>query len=324
MVDITDKPQAISMTRITQVAVLEEFNLFLLISDKSLIAYHLDVITAGPTSTVDSSRKAPQKLSGSRDVGFFVAGRMKDRTLVFYKKRDNLSSTFKVLEPIYQKSSERKRAGYFKRGSTEFFREFDDFYIPTECTGINLFTSSLAVSTARGFEVLSLERKVPQSVPEVQGESVQNIVRHIKDQRALCMLRLSEAEFLLCYANCAVYVNKHGEISRSVIMEFVGTAQTAALSGAYLVLFDTDFIEIRNAQNGRLKQIIAGREIKCLDDGGEYNAGLNRPPVPVGNGSVYGSSAAGGRTVKAVMQHPENERTQIVVELVLNNEMKEG
>jgi hypothetical protein len=121
-----------------------------------------------------------------------------------------------------------------------------------------------------------------------------------------------------------VYVNKHGEISRSVIMEFVGTAQTAALSGAYLVLFDTDFIEIRNAQNGRLKQIIAGREIKCLDDGGEYNAGLNRPPVPVGNGSVYGSSAAGGRTVKAVMQHPENERTQIVVELVLNNEMKEG
>ena len=151
MVDITDKPQAISMTRITQVAVLEEFNLFLLISDKSLIAYHLDVITAGPTSTVDSSRKAPQKLSGSRDVGFFVAGRMKDRTLVFYKKRDNLSSNFKVLEPIYQKSSERKRAGYFKRGSTEFFREFDDFYIPTECTGINLFTSSLAVSTARGF-----------------------------------------------------------------------------------------------------------------------------------------------------------------------------
>lgn len=138
------------------------------------------------------------------------------------------------------------------------------------------------------------------------------------------MLRLSEAEFLLCYANCAVYVNKHGEISRSVIMEFVGTAQTAALSGAYLVLFDTDFIEIRNAQNGRLKQIIAGREIKCLDDGGEYNAGLNRPSAPTGNGSVYGSSAAGGRTVKAVMQHPENERTQIVVELLLNDEMKEG
>ena len=58
------------MTRVTQIAVLEEFNLFLLISDKSLVAYHLDVVTAGPTSTVDSSRKAPQKLSGSRDVGF--------------------------------------------------------------------------------------------------------------------------------------------------------------------------------------------------------------------------------------------------------------
>lgn len=300
------------MPRVAQIAVLEEFNLFLLISDKSLIAYHLDVATVGPGLATDSTRKAPQKLSGSRDVGFFVAGRMKDRTLVFYKKRENLSSTFKVLEPIYQKSSEKKR-GIFKRGTTEFFREFDEFYIPTECSGINLFHSSLAVSTNRGFEVLTLERKVSQSVPETAGESVQNIVRHIKDQRALCMLRLSDQEFLLCYANCAVYINKHGEISRSVIMEFVGTAQTVALYGAYLILFDSDFVEIRNAQNGRLKQIIAGREIKCLDDGGSWTSGNSAPGVM---GGV-------GRTVKVVMMHPESERTQIVVELVLNEDMKE-
>ncbi|OQN96731.1 hypothetical protein B0A48_17155 [Cryoendolithus antarcticus] len=313
--------KAISMTKVTQIAVLEDFNLFLLISDKSLVAYHLDVILnsgGGSLSTGDSARKAPQKLSGSRDVGFFVTGRMKDRTLVFYKKRDNLSSTFKVLEPIYQKSSEKKR-GIMRRGTTEFFREFDEFYIPTECTGINLFHSSLAVSTARGFEVLTLERKIPQTVPETVGDSVQNIIRHIKDQRALCMLRLSDQEFLLCYANCAVYINKHGEISRSVIMEFVGTAQSVALYGAYLILFDSDFVEIRNAQNGRLKQIIAGREVKCLDDGGSWTAG-NGPA----NGAVANGAASPlARTVKVVMQHPELEKTQIVVELVLNEDMKE-
>ena len=220
---------------------------------------------------------------------------MKDRTLVFYKKRENLSSTFKVLEPIYQKSSEKKR-GIFKRGTTEFFREFDEFYIPTECSGINLFHSSLAVSTNRGFEVLTLERKVSQSVPETAGESVQNIVRHIKDQRALCMLRLSDQEFLLCYANCAVYINKHGEISRSVIMEFVGTAQSVALYGAYLILFDSDFVEIRNAQNGRLKQIIAGKEIKCLDDGGSWTSGNSAP----GGGGSGAAAAAAARSAAPV------------------------
>ena len=70
----------------------------LLISDKSLIAYHLDAVcpVGGGAPTNDSARKAPQKLSGARDVGFFATGKMKDRTLVFYKKREGLSSTFKV------------------------------------------------------------------------------------------------------------------------------------------------------------------------------------------------------------------------------------
>jgi hypothetical protein len=51
----------------------------------------------GVPPTNDNARRAPQKLSGSRDVGFFCTGRMKDRTLVFYKKRDGISSTFKVI-----------------------------------------------------------------------------------------------------------------------------------------------------------------------------------------------------------------------------------
>ena len=310
------------MSRVTQISVLEEFNLFLLISDKSLIAYYLDAVcpsTAnGPTPTNDSTQKAPKKLSGSRDVGFFVTGRMKERTLVFYKKRENLASVFKVLEPIYQKSTEKKR-GIFKRGTTEFFRDYDEFYIPAECNGMNLFHSSLAVGTARGFEVLTLDKKHPSSVPELNATHVQNIATTIKDQKALSMLRLSDQEFLLVYANCAVYMNKHGDVSRSVIMEFVGNAQSAALYGAYLILFDSDFVEIRNAQNGRLKQIIAGKEIKCLDDGGTWSASSSSQGA---NGTPNGTTEK-GRAVKLVMQHPENERTQVVMELLLNEKMKE-
>lgn len=319
------------MQRVSQVAVLEEFNLFLLIADKSLLAYHLDVICPashnGPAPTNDSARKAPQKLSGSKDVGFFCTGKMKDRTLVFYKKRENLNAVFKVLEPVYQKSSEKKgrvAAGLFKRGTTEFFREYDEFYIPTECTGMNLFQSSLSVSTARGFEVLTLDKKQPWSVPDLNAEHVQNIAQHVKDQRALRMLRLSEQEFLLCYTNCAVYINKHGDVSRSVIMRFVGNANHAALFGPYLVLFDDDFVEIRNAQNGRLKQIIAGREVKCLDDGTNWSANSPQPASTIGDVKINGSGPIReGRTLKLVMQHPEMEKTQIVVELLLNENMKE-
>lgn len=239
---------------------------------------------------------------------------------MFYKKKDGLSSVFKVLEPVFQKSTEKKR-GMFKRGQTEFFREYTEFYIPTDCSGINLFQNSLAVSTSRGFEVLTLDKKQTFSVPDLRAPEVANIATHIENQQTLGMLRLSDQEFLLCYEKCAVYVNKHGDVSRSVIMNFVGRARCAALYGAYLVLFDSDFVEVRNAQNGRLKQIIAGRDVKCLDDGG----GGTISGGSLNSGVVNGVAAlgAGSRTVKLVMQHPETDRMQVVVELVLNEGLRE-
>jgi len=100
-----------------------------------------------------------------------------------------------------------------------------------------------------------------------------------------------------------------------VIMEFVGKAKTAAMYGAYLVLFDSDFVEVRNAENGRLRQVIAGRDVRCLD------YGIN----PMGAGAAQlAQSGFGGtvekRTLKLAMAHPEILGSQIVLEMVL----KEG
>lgn len=322
------------MNRVTQVAVFEEFNLFLLISDKSLIAFHLDAIcppSAGaPLPPGDASgRKAPQRLSGAKDVGFFVTGRMSDRSLVFYKKKDGMTSTFKVLEPVLQKSTTARSR--FRRGQTEFFRAFDEFYIPTECYGINLFTSSLAVSTSRGVEVLSLKTKRPSSVPNLSSDSpetqthLSSISARISNLKPLGMFRLSDAEFLIAYEECAVYVNKHGDISRGVVMEFVGKATSACLYGQHLILFDNDFVEIRNAMNGRMKQVIAGKDIKMLDDGGGSNS------VRPANGGLGGGMnglglqgyGAAPRTVKLSMQHPSYDRGVLVMELIENEDRPE-
>ena len=327
------------MQRVTQVAVLEEFNLFLLISDKVLIAYHLDVVCPPTGTTVPhsdaSSRKAPQKLSGSKDVGFFVTGRMKDRALVFYKKRDGTNSIFKILEPVLQKSSvsrSRFLPSSSRRGQTEFFREYDEFYIPTDSYGLNLFHSTVAISTSRGVEVLTLDKKQAWSVPMLRSEQpdtqahLSSIASRIKDLRPLGMFRLSEAEFLVTFEECAVYVNKHGDVSRSVVMEFVGRAKSACLHGQYLLLFDDDFVEIRDAQNGRLKQVIAGKDIRMLDDGGGGTGAAQPstgPQAQLGagaNGLGMQGYGAAPRTVKLCVQHPEYERSMLVVELLLNQD----
>lgn len=320
-------PQAIAATRVTQIAVLEEFSVFLILADKSLIAHHLDIIlphtnsTTGNTSD-SSSRRAPQKLSGARDIGFFAHGRMKDRHLIFYKKRDGISSTFKVLEPVYQKSTShsglgiRSRFGVQKKGTTEFFRDFDDFYIASETYALNLFHSSLAISTTRGIEVMTLDKKVPLSIPDLKPPDCASIAARLRDQKPLGMFRLSDSEFLLVFEEIGIYVNKHGDVSRAVVMEFVGKAKQACLvGGMFLVLVDYQggFVEVRNAINGRLRQVVSGRDVRLLDDGG---AAVNS----VGGG-VNGVGGKG--TVKICMQHPEWERYQVVLEMIVNEGLKE-
>ncbi|KAH8816897.1 rhoGEF protein-like protein [Xylogone sp. PMI_703] len=305
--------RTIQIARVTQITVLEEFSICLIIADKSLIAYHLDVIIPTsnfPAAHADNVRRAPQKLSGNKDVSFFATARMKDRTLVFYKKKEGLSSTFKVLEPVFQKSTEKKSRLFSRKvtGTTEFFREFDEFYIPTECFTINLFHSYIAISTAKGFELMTLDKKLPMSIPDLKNPSIASIAARIQNQKPLGMFRLSDAEFLLCYEECAVYVDKHGDVSRSVIMQYVGRAKSAALYGAYLVLFDSDFVEIRNAENGRLRQVIAGKDVRGLD------YGVN----PLGAGATQMGQVPEKRTLKLAMAHPEVPGSQIVLEMLLN------
>lgn len=233
---------------------------------------------------------------------------MKDRHLVFYKKREGISSTFKVLEPVYQKSSStgglgnnvRSRFG-IKKGNVEFFRDFDDFYIPSETYAINLFHSSLAIATARGIEVMTLDKKLPFSIPDLKPPHCASIAARLRDQKPLGMFRLSDSEFLLVFEEIGIYVNKHGDVSRAVVLEFIGKAKQATLcGGTFLILVDCGggFVEVRNAINGRLRQVVSGRDVRLLDDGS-------------------------GGTVKVVMQHPEWERSQIVVEMIVNEGLKE-
>ena len=167
---------------------------------------------------------------------------------------------------------------------------------------MDLFTTSLSVATSKGFEVLNLEKKTPWSVPNLKQAHTTSIAARLNGVDPLAMFRLSDGEFLCVYEECAVYIDKHGEVSRGVVLEFVGKAKAAALESGFLILFDTDFVEIRDAHLGRLKQIIPGKDVRCLDNG--RNGGLV------------------GRSIKFALQHPEQERSQIVMELVLNEGLR--
>ncbi|OTB07384.1 hypothetical protein M426DRAFT_53781 [Hypoxylon sp. CI-4A] len=322
--------KTVTASRVTQIAVLEQFSVVLVLSERNLISYPLDVVappSSYPAPSNDNPRRSPQRLA--KDVSFFATAHMKDRMLVFYKKKESLHTTFKVLEPVFQKATEKKsrlfggsrKAGV---GVTESFRDFDEFFFPTECYSLNIFHTYIAVSTARGFELLTLDKKIPMSIPDTRQPAIANIANRIKEQRPLGMFRLNDQEFLLAYEDCAVYVDKYGDVSRSVIMEYSGKqkkARGASMYGQYLLLFNEDYVEVRNAENGRLRQIIAGRDVKVLDygvrgpTGGSSSANGQSPSLgPISNGVLDSQG-----TIKICMAHPEVAGQQIVLEMLLNS-----
>jgi hypothetical protein len=81
--------KVLHVRNVTQVAVLEEFGIFLVLADKSLLAYHLEALV--PTAASPQVRSAPQRLSGMRDIVFFCVGQISGRTLVIYMKRKGVS-----------------------------------------------------------------------------------------------------------------------------------------------------------------------------------------------------------------------------------------
>lgn len=302
----------------------------LIVADKSLISYPLETIApfsefAPPVN--DNPRRAPQRLA--KDVTYFATARMKDRMLVFYKRKEGLHTSFKVLEPILHKGGEKKSRLFGGRktaaGSTDTFRDFDEFYLPTECYSLSLFQTYIAVSTAKGIEMLTLDKKQPMSIPDLKAPSIANIAGRIRDQHPLGMFRLNENEFILTYEDCAVYVDKHGDVSRALIMEYTGKqkkARGATMYGQYLILFNDDYVEVRNAENGRLRQIIAGRDVRVIDFGIRGPTGGNavQSQQQYGqNGQLQTAGETSKGTVKVAMCHPELPGRQIVLEMLLND-----
>lgn len=322
--------RCIDVPKVTQLEVLETVNAIVLISDRSLVYYNLDAILSNITTTSKPSsatgNAAPTskagadtgyRLSKGREVSYFSTGYMKGRLLLFYRRKDGTSSTFKVLEPVKEKGSQKRRSKMtFTRGaslgSTEYFRELDKFYIPSDTYGMSMFKVSFAVHSAHGFEAMSLDYKHPRTIP-VQASitstvcstlskgshgkktfSPSSVAKKIEAAKPVGMFRCSDKGLILCYEEFAVYCDSHGNLTGPALIEFVCKARKVAFQAPYLLVFDHEMVEVRRIdRSGELKQVLSGKDIR---------------PVDTREGQL-----------KIAMAHPERSGRQLIAELV-NNE----
>ncbi|RIA91851.1 CNH domain-containing protein [Glomus cerebriforme] len=289
----TFRPVLTGIGNVMQMAVLEEFGIFVVLVDKALWAYSLESLIPSSTSVNTSSRaQARQKLSAN-NIQYFNVGIIRERTFLVFMKKRGLESHFKVLEPI---GTGGQRKGMFQMRNDSWFKEYKQFYVPSESYSVNFLRSKLCVTCTRGFEIVNLDTLQNGTIPDLSHPQFSSIARRCDNSKPLGMFRLDDNdanEFLLCYDEIFFYVDKHGELSRTKVVEWEGKPEAVALQLPYVIGFNPLFIEIRDVQSGELRQVIPGKNLRCLND-----------------------NSSGRNAIHAVMQHPFND-TQYVFQLVL-------
>ncbi|KAF8990664.1 Dbl-like domain-containing protein [Cyathus striatus] len=309
--------RVLHLKMVTQCAMLEDFGIFLVLADKSLFAYHIEALVPSSPHASHTSQ-IPQKLNGTKDVHFFSVGQLHGRTLIIYMKKKGLDSIFRVLEPVGDKINERVKApvGFgsrlgFRSAKSEWFRIYRDFFLPSESFDLIFLKARIAILCAKGFEIMDLNDFNSVTIPMREDPRLASLAKRCESCRPMGMFRSAEDEFLLVYDEFGVYVDKHGDPSRSAgTIEWEGTAERVAFHSPYILLFDTRFIEIRHIESGRLAQIIPGNDVRCIWDGRGVSS--NAATTPSADGSVQeaqvhavmnSTDTVSGARSRAIAQH---------------------
>ncbi|KAK3901040.1 CNH domain-containing protein [Staphylotrichum tortipilum] len=256
--DNANPKRVIDVPSVTQVDVLEEYQLLLVLSNRSLLSYPLGALD--PNEPISSKRA--KKIQSH--CNFFKTGICLGRHLVCCVKSSALSTTIKVYEPNDAMSRTKKQKGLskmFNAGQDEL-KPFKEFYIPTESSSVHFLKSKLCVACARGFEVVSLETLETQSLLD-QADTSLDFVARKEGVKPIHIERLN-GEFLLNYSEFSFFVNRNGWRARPEWrLDWEGTPQAFALSYPWILAFEPNFIELRHIENLAV-HIVPHRNIRML------------------------------------------------------------
>lgn len=188
--------KVLTLPDVTQVDVLEEFQLLIVLAERSVTSYPLEALDPNdPTAALKRGKRL------SSHTSFFKSGICLGRTLLCIVKSSSLSSTIKTLEPVNLAMRNKKQPTPFRKllnNNNEPFTLFKEFYIPTESSGLSFLKTKLCVATTRGFEVVDLETLDTQGLLDPSDSSLDFVAKR-ENVHPIAIYRV-EDNFLLCYA----------------------------------------------------------------------------------------------------------------------------
>ncbi|KAJ3054651.1 RHO1 GDP-GTP exchange protein 2 [Rhizophlyctis rosea] len=252
--------RALDLERIMQVDVVVEFDLLIVLADKNLWTFPLDVLEI---IDYDASARKGRKM-GSH-YSFFKQGYCMDRTLICAVKSAALSTTIKVFEPIAPGGKKGKGIGRLFRGGDDQVKLYQELFIPTESTSVDFLKRKLCVGCTKGFEIIDLESLDTMGLLDTNDPGLGFVTRreHI---RPISIFKVQDGNYLLCYAEFGFYINKLGGRARpDWMIHWEGTPTAFSYVYPYIIAFEPNFIEIRHVDTGALQQVILSHGLRVLN-----------------------------------------------------------
>ncbi|KAL3492706.1 putative Rho guanyl nucleotide exchange factor [Aspergillus germanicus] len=260
--DKSAKPRKVlDVSQVTQIDTLEEYQLVLVLANKTLSSYPLEALDVSEGQ--NSMAKRPKKIQGH--ANFFKCGIGLGRHLVCSVKTSALSTTIKVYEPMDNLAKGKKKSAVSKmfQSGQDTLKPFKEYYIPAESSSIHYLRSTLCVGCSRGFEVVSLETTETQSLLDQADTSLDFVAR--KENVKPIHIERMNGEFLLNYSDFSFFVNRNGWRARpDWKISWEGNPNAFALSYPYILAFEPNFIEFRHIETSELIHIMTGKNIRML------------------------------------------------------------
>ncbi|KAJ3232541.1 RHO1 GDP-GTP exchange protein 2 [Chytriomyces hyalinus] len=254
---------------VSQIDVVPDLDLLLVLLDKTLFSYKLSTLTTA--SYVTKSEEAPKRKKMGESINFFRLGSYQGRTLVCTVRAAQISSTIKIFETSEVGSVAKKQSGLaalfgMMTSSSDTMKLFKEFYIPTEASSIHIFKTKLCIGCTKGFEIVDLESLETQALLDPSDDSLDFVLVR-EDTKPISIYKIAENEYILCYDEFAFFVDRLGRRSRGKsLIQWAGAPTSFAFISPYILAFDSTFIEIRNVFTVKLAQIIYANGIKLLQE----------------------------------------------------------
>jgi hypothetical protein len=159
--------KVLPLEKVSQVHVLEEFQLLLVLADGTLWQYPLDIIINGNTTNGNPLQHFGRKIQ--TNIPFFHVGECLSRTLICVPKASSTLTNIELYEPTMPKTEQKKKRSVMDRLSlrttlslmnTQVVK-YCTIYSPSEVWAIDTTKSLILLTTPLGMVAVNMHTKKP-------------------------------------------------------------------------------------------------------------------------------------------------------------------